>query len=46
LRGSDLRFLIARNIEVGYIFSTSESEGADNRFPRTHGVSLRLSFNY
>jgi hypothetical protein len=43
---SDLRFLIARNIEVGYIFSTSESEGADNRFPRTHGVSLRLSFNY
>jgi hypothetical protein len=43
---SDLRFLITRNIEIGYLFSTSETEDAENRFPRTHSVSLRLNFNY
>jgi hypothetical protein len=43
---ADLRFFITRNIEIGYLFQTRETEEADNRFPRTHSLSLRLSFNY
>ncbi len=43
---SDLRFFITRNIEIGYLFRTREDEDAENRFPRTHGVSLRVNFNY
>jgi hypothetical protein len=44
---ADLRFFLTRNVEVGYLFQVSEVvEDVANRYPRTHSVSLRLSFNY
>ena len=44
---ADLRFFLSRNLEVGYIFHIQESVGlAKNRYPSTHSLSLRLSFNY
>lgn len=43
---ADFRFFLTRNIELGYLFQMNETEGVANRFPRTHSVSLRLSFNY
>lgn len=43
---ADLRFFLTRNIEIGYLFKASEAEDAENRFPRSHGLSLRLNFNY
>jgi hypothetical protein len=44
---ADFRFFLTRNIEVGYLFQMNEiSEEVANRFPRSHNVSLRLSFNY
>jgi len=43
---ADFRFFLTRNIELGYLFQMSEIDGVENRFPRTHSVSLRLSFNY
>lgn len=44
---ADFRFFLTRNIELGYLFRMSEiDDDVANRFPRTHNVSLRLSFNY
>ena len=44
---ADFRFFLTRNIEVGYLFQMNEiTEDVANSFPRTHAVSLRLSFNY
>lgn len=44
---ADFRFFLTRNIEVGYLFQMQESLAETaNRFPRTHSLSLRLSFNY
>jgi len=44
---ADFRFFLTRNIEVGYLFQMNEiDDDVANRFPRTHSVSLRLSFNY
>lgn len=44
---ADLRFFLTRNIEIGYLFQMRETlEDVANRFPTTHSVSLRLSFNY
>lgn len=44
---ADFRFFLTQNIEVGYLFQMNEiTEDVANRFPRTHAVSLRLSFNY
>jgi hypothetical protein len=44
---ADFRFFLTRNIELGYLFQMKESiTETPNRFPRTHSLSLRLSFNY
>jgi hypothetical protein len=44
---ADFRFFLTRNIEIGYLFQMEETQAdTPNRFPRTHSVSLRLSFNY
>ncbi|MCD6025296.1 MAG: ABC-type uncharacterized transport system, auxiliary component [Fibrobacteria bacterium] len=44
---ADFRFFLTRNIEIGYLFQMQENTTeAPNRFPRTHSLSLRLSFNY
>jgi hypothetical protein len=44
---ADFRFFLTRNIELGYLFQMQESKtDTPNRFPRTHSLSLRLSFNY
>jgi hypothetical protein len=44
---ADFRFFLTRNIEIGYLFQMEESlTDTPNRFPRSHSVSLRLSFNY
>jgi hypothetical protein len=44
---ADLRFFLTRNIEIGYLYQVRETlENVANRFPTTHSVSLRLSFNY
>ncbi len=44
---ADFRYFLTRNIEIGYLFQVREfSENVENRFPRTHNLSLRLSFNY
>ena len=43
---ADLRFFLTRNIEIGYLFKAREVEDAENRFPRSHALSLRLNFNY
>ena len=44
---ADFRFFLTRNIEVGYLFQMKESlTDTPTRFPRTHSLSLRLSFNY
>ncbi len=44
---ADLRFFLTRNVEVGYLFQMSETlDKVVNRFPTTHNLSLRLSFNY
>lgn len=44
---ADFRFFLTRNIELGYLFQMNEmAENVENRFPRKHSVSLRLSFNY
>jgi hypothetical protein len=44
---ADFRFFLTRNIEIGYLFQMQESRtDTPNKFPRTHSLSLRLSFNY
>jgi len=44
---ADFRFFLSRNLEVGYIYQIKESkEKVKNRYPSSHNLSLRLSFNY
>jgi hypothetical protein len=44
---ADFRFFLSRNLEVGYLYQVQETkEKAENRFPSSHSLSLRLSFNY
>jgi hypothetical protein len=44
---ADFRFFLTRNLEIGYLYQVSElSEQSKNRFPSSHNLSLRLSFNY
>ena len=44
---ADFRFFLSRNLEVGYLYQVQETETeAKNRFPSSHSLSLRLSFNY
>jgi hypothetical protein len=44
---ADLRFFISRNLEIGYIYQVKESlEKVKNRYPSSHIISLRLSFNF
>jgi len=44
---ADFRFLLSRNLELGYLYQVSETQRkARNRYPSFHNVSLRLSFNY
>ncbi|MDB5103843.1 MAG: ABC-type uncharacterized transport system, auxiliary component [Fibrobacteres bacterium] len=43
---ADFRFFLSRNLEVGYLYQVKEKVGAKYRFPSSHSLSLRLSFNY
>jgi hypothetical protein len=44
---ADFRFFLSRNVEIDYLFQIKESETPTaNRYPRSHNLSLRLSFNY
>ncbi len=44
---ADFRFFLSRNLEIGYIYQVQETKvQTKNRFPSTHNISLRLSFNY
>jgi hypothetical protein len=44
---ADFRFFLSRNLEVGYLYQVQETrKAAKNRFPSSHSLSLRLSFNY
>jgi hypothetical protein len=44
---ADLRFYLSRNLEIGYLFRIRETlEAVANRYPSSHSVSMRLSFNY
>ncbi|MDB5049921.1 MAG: ABC-type uncharacterized transport system, auxiliary component [Fibrobacteres bacterium] len=44
---ADFRFFLSRNLEVGYLYQVKEQlEDVKNRFPSTHNLSLRLSFNF
>jgi hypothetical protein len=44
---ADFRFFLTRNLEIGYLYQVKESaEKTRNRFPSSHNISLRLSFNY
>lgn len=43
---ADFRFFVSRNVEIDYLFQIREKENADNKYPRSHNLSLRLSFNY
>jgi hypothetical protein len=44
---ADFRFFLTRNLEIGYLYQVSElPEQSKNRFPSSHNLSLRLSFNY
>lgn len=44
---ADLRFYLSRNLELGYLFRIRETlEQVANRYPSSHSISLRLSFNY
>jgi hypothetical protein len=44
---ADFRFFLSRNLEIGYLYQVKETlTAAKNRFPSTHNLSLRLSFNY
>jgi hypothetical protein len=44
---ADFRFFLTRNLEIGYLYQVSElAEQSKNRFPSSHNLSLRLSFNY
>lgn len=44
---ADLRFFLSRNLEIGYIYQVKEStEKVKNRYPSSHIISLRLSFNF
>jgi hypothetical protein len=44
---ADFRFFLTRNLEIGYLYQVKENaERSKNRFPSSHNLSLRLSFNY
>jgi len=44
---ADFRFFLSRNIEIGYLYQVKEVTGiSKNRFPSSHNLSLRLSYNY
>jgi hypothetical protein len=44
---ADFRFFLSRNIEIGYLYHVAQTQSnASNRFPSSHSLSLRLSFNY
>jgi hypothetical protein len=44
---ADFRFFLSRNIEIGYLYQVKENlEKTKNRYPSSHNLSLRLSFNY
>lgn len=44
---ADFRFFLTRNIEVGYLYQVKENpEKSKNRYPSSHNLSFRLSFNY
>jgi hypothetical protein len=44
---ADFRFFVSRNIEIGYLYHVAQTQSnASNRFPSSHSLSLRLSFNY
>lgn len=44
---ADFRFFLSRNLEVGYIYQVKESPYDVNyRYPSSHSLSMRLSFNY
>ncbi|MBW8890319.1 MAG: hypothetical protein JF616_21400 [Fibrobacteres bacterium] len=44
---ADFRFFLTRNIEIGYLYQVKEETAiTKNRFPSSHNLSLRLSFNY
>ncbi len=44
---ADFRFFLSRNLEVGYLYQVKQTPtDAKNRFPSSHNLSLRLSFNY
>ncbi len=44
---TDFRFFLSRNLEVGYLYQVTQTQtDAKNRFPSSHSISLRISFNY
>jgi hypothetical protein len=44
---ADFRFFLSRNLEIGYLYQVKENvEKSKNRYPSSHNLSLRLSFNY
>jgi hypothetical protein len=44
---ADFRFFLSRNIEIGYLYQVKEvTVPSKERFPSSHNLSLRLSFNY
>lgn len=44
---ADFRFFLSRNLELGYLYHVTESgKNVKNRFPSSHSLSLRISFNY
>ena len=44
---ADFRFFLSRNLEVGYIYHVTESpDQVKNKYPSSHSLSMRLSFNY
>ncbi len=43
----DVRTFLSRNLEIGYIYQVKEIlEKVKNRYPSSHNLSLRLSFNF
>ena len=44
---ADFRFFLSRNVEIGYLYQVKENtKPSKERFPSSHNLSLRLSFNY
>lgn len=44
---ADCRVYLSRYVEIGYVFQVKESvQDVENRYPRSHSFSLRLSLNF